>query len=58
MDADFGSIEHGDAENVAIARGPAPTISVKKATPMPITSRVSPRLKASCFAFCSARSFL
>ena len=38
--------------------GPAPTISVKKATPMPISSRVSPRLKASCFAFCSARSFL
>ena len=38
--------------------GPAPTISVKKATPMPISSRVSPRLNASCFAFCSARSFL
>ena len=38
--------------------GPAPTISVKKATPMPISSRVSPRLNASCLAFCSARSFL
>ena len=27
--------------------GPAPTISVKKATPMPISLRVSPRVKAS-----------
>ncbi len=36
--------------------GPAPTISVKKATPIPISSRVSPRRNASCFAFCSARS--
>ena len=27
--------------------GPAPTISVKKATPIPISLRVSPRAKAS-----------
>ena len=38
--------------------GPAPTISVKNATPMPISSRVSPRLNASRFDFCSSRSFL
>ena len=50
--------------NIAMPRmsqsrdGPAPTISVKNATPMPISSRVSPRRKASCLAFCSARSFL
>jgi hypothetical protein len=50
--------------NIAMPRmsqlreGPAPTISVKKATPMPMISRVSPRLKASCFCFCSARNFL
>jgi hypothetical protein len=55
MDADLGRIEHRDAEDVAQAReGPAPTISVKNTTPMPVSSRVSPRLKASRFAFCSA----
>ena len=36
--------------------GPAPTISVKKQMPMPMISRVSPRLKASRLAACSARS--
>ena len=41
-----------------LREGPAPTISVKKETPTPINSRVSPRLKASCFFFCSSRSFL
>ena len=37
-------IEHGDAEDVLqFFDRPAPTISVKKATPIPMRSRVSPR---------------
>jgi hypothetical protein len=36
--------------------GPAPTISVKKETPMPMMSRVSPRLNAARLAACSLRS--
>ena len=35
--------------------GPAPTISVKKATPMPISVRVSPRAKAARLSACSRR---
>src|SRR3984893_18181414 len=35
--------------------GPAPTISVKKLTPIPISLRVSPRAKASRLRFCSSR---
>ena len=60
--APVGWMRISQLSNIAMPRmsqffeGPAPTISVKKDTPMPISSRVSPRLNASCLAFCSARN--
>ena len=62
MPAPVGCMRISQESNIAMPRmsqffdGPAPTISVKKETPRPMISRVSPRLNAARFSACSFRS--
>ena len=42
MHAELGSVGHTEAQDVHVLRGPAPTASVKNATPIPISSPRSP----------------
>ncbi len=51
MDAEFGAVRHAEPRMSMCLRGPAPTASVKKLIPMPISGPPLARRSA-----CSARS--